>query len=139
MFREKEPEIMWEVGCNRLDLVELTSMHSISPGTKFPDRSWTLSFFRVAQGVRGLGGCRDTHKLPAEPCFFGLHPSGQEGCHPSLLGHRGKTLTVVCADALNSSSEYECLLETLNGALHGGDSIVLMGDFNVHVGNDGDT
>ena len=49
---------------------------------------------------------------------------------------------VVCAYAPNGSSEYSAFLETLNGVLHGapvGESVVLMGDFNTHVGNDGDT
>ena len=37
---------------------------------------------------------------------------------------------------------YTCLLETLSGVLYGapvGDSVVLLRDFNAHVGNDGDT
>ena len=54
----------------------------------------------------------------------------------------GKTLTVVCAYAPNRSSEYLAFLETLNGVLYVapvGDSIVLQGDFNTHIGNDVDT
>ena len=54
----------------------------------------------------------------------------------------GKTLTVVCAYARNCSSEYSAFLETLNGVLYGApvrDSVVLLGDFNKHIVNDGDT
>ena len=37
---------------------------------------------------------------------------------------------------------FRAFLETLNGVLYGapvGDSVVLLGDFNAYVGNDGDT
>ncbi len=43
---------MQEVKCYQLDLVGLTSMHSVNSGTKLLDRVWTLSFSGVAQGVR---------------------------------------------------------------------------------------
>ena len=53
----------------------------------------------------------------------------------------GKTLTVVSAYAPNGSSEYAAFLEVLPGALQGApvDSVVLLWDFNPHVGNDRDT
>ncbi|KAK3507796.1 hypothetical protein QTP70_000404 [Hemibagrus guttatus] len=51
-------------------------------------------------------------------------------------------LTVVSAYGPNGSVEYPTFLETLQGVLEGaltGDSIVLLGDFNTHLGNVSDT
>ncbi|KAK3534178.1 hypothetical protein QTP86_002508 [Hemibagrus guttatus] len=57
-----------------------------------------------------------------------------------LAGYR--CLTVVSAYGPNGSVECPTFLETLRGVLEGaptGDSIVLLGDFNAHVGNVSDT
>ena len=49
----KESELVREVERYRLDLVGLTSTHSIGSGSKLLDRGWTLFFSRVAKGIAG--------------------------------------------------------------------------------------
>ncbi|KAK3574435.1 hypothetical protein QTP86_006604 [Hemibagrus guttatus] len=59
-----------------------------------------------------------------------------------LLRARDRCPTVVSAYGPNGSVDYPTFLETLRGVLEGaptGDPIVLLGDFNAHVGNNSDT
>ena len=106
------------------------------------DRGWTLFFFGVAEGVRRWAGVGilTNPQLSAAVLEFTPVDERVASLHLRVVG--GKTLTVVCVYAPNSSSEYSALLETLNGVLYGapvGDYVVLLGDLNSHVGNDGDT
>ncbi|KAK3518329.1 hypothetical protein QTP86_018784, partial [Hemibagrus guttatus] len=137
----KEPELVREVERYRLEIVGLASTHSLGSGTQLLERGWTLFFSGVPHGERRQAG-------------VGLLIAPQLSCHMlefspvnervvSLRLQAGdRCLTVVSAYGPNGSVEYPTFLETLRGVLEGaptGDSIVLVGDFNAHVGNDSDT
>ncbi|KAK3528482.1 hypothetical protein QTP70_000305 [Hemibagrus guttatus] len=114
----KEPELVREVERYRLEIVGLASTHSLGSGTQLLERAPQLS----------------RHVLEFSPV--------NERVVSLRLRAEDRRLTVVSAYGPNGSVEYPTFLETLRGVLEGaltGDSIVLLGDFNAHVGNDSDT
>ncbi|KAI3371390.1 hypothetical protein L3Q82_023987 [Scortum barcoo] len=92
----KEPELVREVERYRLEIVGLTSTHSLGSGTQLLERGWTLHYSGVAQGERRRAGVGLPYSSPAQPPCVGVH-SGEREVASLRLRVGDRSLAVVCA------------------------------------------
>ena len=78
---------MCDVDWYQLDIVGLSSTHSVDSGTKLLERDWTLSYSGVAHREVS-GGCGDTHKPLTEHLRVGVLPGEQEGHFTAAASRR---------------------------------------------------
>lgn len=102
----------------------LNSTHSAGTGIKLLDRLDSALLQSCPR--HGVPGVRILTSPQLSAIMLKL------GCFPKPYGYGGANSD--CASAPNSSSEYLAFMEILNGVLHGA-TTVLLGDYNVHVGN----
>ncbi|KAI3360637.1 hypothetical protein L3Q82_002502 [Scortum barcoo] len=83
----KEPELVREVERYRLEIVGLTSTHSLGSGIQLLERGWTLHYSGVAQGERRASWCGAcSYSSPAQPPRVGVHPGEQRVRFPAPSG-----------------------------------------------------
>ncbi|KAI3360320.1 hypothetical protein L3Q82_014633, partial [Scortum barcoo] len=98
-----------EVERYRLEIVGLTSTHSLGSGTQLLERGWTLHYSGVALGWLA-SWCGLAYNSPAQPPCVGVHPRVNERVTSLRLRVGDRSLAVVCAYGPNSSTEYPGLL-----------------------------
>uniref|UniRef100_A0A3B5B7Z8 Ig-like domain-containing protein n=1 Tax=Stegastes partitus TaxID=144197 RepID=A0A3B5B7Z8_9TELE len=116
LMGEKESELVWEVERYQLDIVGLTSTHSLGSGTQLLERGWMLHFSGIARGERRWAGV-GLLIAPQLSCQVLEFTPVNERVASLRLQVGDRSLTVVLAYGPNSSAEYPAFLDFPNWGL----------------------
>ena len=137
----KEPKLVHEAFRYRLDIVEVSFTKRKGNGTLVLNKRWQLFYSGVDLALHAQAGVGIlTNPRPAEK-VVDWRPISERAALLRLK-LKEKTLALVQVYAPNTESEYAPFLDEVLGVLEGipgTDCIVLLGDFNAHVGDDAQT
>ena len=137
----KEPELVDEAIRYRLDIVGVSSTKRKGNGTLVLNKRWQLFYSGVDPALHAQAGVGILTNPRLAERVVEWRPIS-ERVALLRLKLKEKTLALVQVYAPNTESEYAPFLDEVLGVLEGisgTDSIVLLGDFNAHVGNDAQT
>ena len=126
----------------RLDLVGVSSTKRRGSGTEDLQQGWKLFYSGVDPSVRAQAGVGILTSPRLANRVVEWMPISSRVAVLRIHLLEGKNLAIVQAYAPNSLAEYTTFLDDVElglARLRRQDSLILMGDFNAHVGNDTDT
>ena len=134
----KEPELVDEAIRYRLDIIGVSSTKRKGNGTLVLNKRWQLFYSSVDPTLHAQAGMGILTNPWLPERVVEWRPIN-ERVALLMLKLKEKTLALVQVYAQNTESEYAPFLDEVLGVLEGipgTDSIVLLEDFNAHVGND---
>ena len=134
----KEPELVDEAIRYRLDIVGVSSTKRKGNGTLVLNKRWQLFYSGVDPALHAQAGVGILTNPRLAERVVEWRPIS-ERVALLRLKLKEKILALVQVYAPNTESEYAPFLDEVLGVLEGipgTDSIVQLGDFNAHVGND---
>lgn len=85
----RKHELVCEVEWYQLDVVGLTSTHSVDSGARLLEKGWTLSYSRVAHVGEASGHCGNTHEPMDGRTLFYLLSAGFDLLSSNVKDIRG--------------------------------------------------
>ncbi len=137
----KEPELVREVERYRLEIVGLTSTHSLGSGAQLLEKGGTLFYSGVAHGERRRAGVGlfIAPQLSQHVLEFSLVNERVASLHLRVGIGLSLLFVLMGQTAVGSTRPSWGPWEGCWKVLPTGDSVVLLGDFNANMGKDSDT